>query len=209
MVPMFFEGRLFSFDLDNINVVVIPERVTFSEKIRQPPNGDFRQQALRKAVSCGLAHRHLEDHSLRQATAERIREQNAIEGTHYRHRLRLPQRARLNRPRQPYLSPHAGTHAKLEVYMVEEIEHPSIYSQLASPALLKSAVFVIMLDFTAPWNFVQEIEKWVRFIYDLQQMAQLSIADLEEMAAKSNSFHMQPHAGINSSERQNSMRMAS
>jgi len=93
--------------------------------------------------------------------------------------------------------------------MVEEIEHPSIYSQLASPALLKSAVFVIMLDFTAPWNFVQEIEKWVRFIYDLQQMAQLSIADLEEMAAESNSFHMQPHAGINSSESQNSMRMGS
>lgn len=67
--------------------------------------------------------------------------------------------------------------------MVEEIEHPSVYSQLASPALLKAALFVIMLDFTAPWNFMQEIEKWVRFIYDLQQMAQLSIADLEQMAA--------------------------
>ncbi len=69
--------------------------------------------------------------------------------------------------------------------MVEEIEHPSVYSQLASPALLKTALFVIMLDFTAPWNFVQEIEKWVRFIKDLQQMAQLSIADLEQMALRS------------------------
>lgn len=83
--------------------------------------------------------------------------------------------------------------------MVEDIEHPSVYSQLATPALLKSAIFVIMLDFTAPWNFVQEIEKWVRFIKDLQQMAQLSIADLEQMAARSNSSPMQPNAGINSS----------
>ena len=93
--------------------------------------------------------------------------------------------------------------------MVEEIEHPSIYSQLASPALLKSAVFVIMLDFTAPWNFVQEIEKWVRFIYDLQQMAQLSIADLEEMAAKSNSLPLQPNADTSSSESPSSTRTAS
>jgi hypothetical protein len=84
--------------------------------------------------------------------------------------------------------------------MVEEIEHPSVYSQLATPALLKSALFVIMLDFTAPWNFVQEIEKWVRFIKDLQQMAQLSIADLEQMAARSIPSLMQLNAGINSSE---------
>jgi hypothetical protein len=80
---------------------------------------------------------------------------------------------------------------------------------LASAALLKNAVFVIMLDFTAPWNFVQEIEKWVRFIYDLQQMAQLSIADLEEMAAKSTPLPMQTNAGINSLESPSSMRTAS
>jgi len=36
-----------------------------------------------------------------------------------------------------------------------------------------------MLDFTNPWNFVVEIEKWVKFIYELQKMAQLSIKDLE------------------------------
>jgi len=39
-----------------------------------------------------------------------------------------------------------------------------------------------MLDFTNPWNFIEEIEKWMKFLYELQQMAKLSIADLEEMA---------------------------
>ncbi len=53
--------------------------------------------------------------------------------------------------------PDNRTHAKLELYMVEEIDNPSVYSQLASPDLLKSAFFIIMLDFTNPWNFIQEI----------------------------------------------------
>ena len=39
-----------------------------------------------------------------------------------------------------------------------------------------------MLDFTNPWHFVSEVEKWVRFINELQQMAQLPISDLEDMA---------------------------
>lgn len=92
--------------------------------------------------------------------------------------------------------------------MVEEIEHPSVYSQLASPALLKSALFVIMLDFTAPWNFVQEIEKWVRFIYDLQQMAQLSIADLEQMATNSTPAPIQSNTDTNALGSQSSMSQA-
>jgi hypothetical protein len=45
-----------------------------------------------------------------------------------------------------------------------------------------------MLDFTNPWNFVVEIEKWVKFIYELQRMAQLSIKDLEEMGTKRTVF---------------------
>jgi hypothetical protein len=49
----------------------------------------------------------------------------------------------------------------------------------------------------------------VRFIYDMQQMAQLSIADLEEMAAKSNSLPMQPNADTSSSESPSSTRTAS
>lgn len=63
--------------------------------------------------------------------------------------------------------------------MLEDIEQPSIYSQLAQPQLIKNALFVIMLDFTNPWNFISEVEKWIRFINELQQMAQLSIGDLE------------------------------
>jgi hypothetical protein len=68
--------------------------------------------------------------------------------------------------------------------MVEEIDNPAIYSELAKPHILRNATIVIMLDFTAPWNFIVEIEKWVKFIYELQRMAQLSIADLETMAAR-------------------------
>jgi hypothetical protein len=49
--------------------------------------------------------------------------------------------------------------------MIEEIDNPTVYSQLATSAFLKKAFFIIMLDFTSPWNFIQEIEKWVRFIY--------------------------------------------
>ena len=72
-----------------------------------------------------------------------------------------------------------GTHAKLEVFMVEEDDPVSIYTELANPAILKRAVFVIMLDFTAPWNFIPEFEKWVKFINELMQRAQLTIGDLE------------------------------
>ena len=62
--------------------------------------------------------------------------------------------------------------------MIEEIDNPSIYAHLATPEILKKAFFIIMLDFTHPWNFIQEIEKWMKFLYELQQMAKLSIADL-------------------------------
>ena len=62
--------------------------------------------------------------------------------------------------------------------MVEDPEQPSIYRELAKPEILKSGVFVIMLDFTSPWSFVEEIEKWIKFIYELQKMAELTIGEL-------------------------------
>ena len=66
--------------------------------------------------------------------------------------------------------------------MVEENDHPQVYAQLANPVLLRESVFVVMLDSTAPWNFVGEVERWVKFIYELQRMAGVSITDLEIMA---------------------------
>ena len=66
--------------------------------------------------------------------------------------------------------------------MVEEDDNPSVYSELANPTLLKNAVFMIMLDFTSPWNFILEIERWVKFINELQQMAKFTIGELEAMA---------------------------
>lgn len=39
--------------------------------------------------------------------------------------------------------------------MIEEAEHPNLYSHLANPEILKNSVFLIMLDFTTPWNFLE------------------------------------------------------
>lgn len=33
-----------------------------------------------------------------------------------------------------------------------------------------------MLDFTNPWNFVAELNKWIKFINQLQRMAQFGIS---------------------------------
>lgn len=66
--------------------------------------------------------------------------------------------------------------------MIEDTQHPSVYAELADPVFLRNSVLVLMLDFTAPWNFIAEIERWVRFVIELQRMAGLSIADLEQMA---------------------------
>jgi len=42
-----------------------------------------------------------------------------------------------------------------------------------------------MLDFTNPWNFIVELEKWIKFIYELQKMAKMPIGELEDMANSS------------------------
>lgn len=92
--------------------------------------------------------------------------------------------------------------------MVEDDETPSVYSELADPALLQKAVFVIMLDFTAPWNFIQEFQKWVKFINELQQMAKLPIGELEDMAQSSTPPVTQPKTTTNSSRNQSSTKTA-
>lgn len=48
--------------------------------------------------------------------------------------------------------------------MIEDHENPTIYSELANKKILKKAVIIIMLDFTNPWNFVAEFNKWIKFI---------------------------------------------
>ena len=93
--------------------------------------------------------------------------------------------------------------------MVEDDETPSIYSELARPELLQNALFVIMLDFTAPWQFVQEFEKWVKFINELQQRAQLTIGQLETMARQSNSAITQLRTTTNVLGNRSSIKMES
>ena len=92
--------------------------------------------------------------------------------------------------------------------MIEEIDNPSIYAHLATPEILKKAFFIIMLDFTNPWNFIQEIEKWMKFLYELQQMAKLSIADLQEMAKNRISHIIQSKIPSKSSNNPNLMKTA-
>ena len=41
-----------------------------------------------------------------------------------------------------------------------------------------------MLDFTNPWSFLEELDGWIKFLYELQKNAGFSIVELEEMAEK-------------------------
>lgn len=59
--------------------------------------------------------------------------------------------------------------------MIEDRFHPEVFKQLQNPSLLKKAVVVIMLDFTAPWNFLEELDGWINFLYELQKKAGFSI----------------------------------
>ena len=65
--------------------------------------------------------------------------------------------------------------------MIEEESKPEIYKEISNPSLLKKSVIIIMLDFSNPWNFMAELEKWVKFIYELQKNAGFSISELDEM----------------------------
>lgn len=66
-----------------------------------------------------------------------------------------------------------------------------------------------MLDFTAPWQFVSEFEKWIKFINELQQRAKLTIGELEEMAKNSKYLLMQPLTSTNNSRNHNSTKTES
>ena len=77
---------------------------------------------------------------------------------------------------------YSGTHSKLEVYMIEDSQNPNIYSQLENPDILRRAVVIVTLDYTNPWNFMEELGNWVRFLQQLQLKAGLSIVELENMA---------------------------
>lgn len=47
-----------------------------------------------------------------------------------------------------------------------------------------------MLDFTNPWNFMAELNRWINFIYELQKRAEFTGSDLEMMAKKSIAFKL-------------------
>lgn len=47
----------------------------------------------------------------------------------------------------------------------------------------------MMLDFTNPWGFMEELDNWIGFLYELQKRAGLSIVDLEEMAANTTNYY--------------------
>lgn len=43
---------------------------------------------------------------------------------------------------------------------------------------------MIMLDFTHPWSFMEELDQWIHFLYELQRKAGLSIVELEAMGKR-------------------------
>lgn len=67
--------------------------------------------------------------------------------------------------------------------MVEDKLDYQVFAQLQKPEILKKAVVIIMLDFTTPWTFMEKLDSWINFLYEIQKRAGLSIVDLEEMAA--------------------------
>lgn len=72
--------------------------------------------------------------------------------------------------------------------MVEDKLDYQVFSQLQKPEILKKAVVIIMLDFTTPWTFMQKLDSWINFLYEMQKRAGLSIVDLQEMAANGTNF---------------------
>jgi hypothetical protein len=88
--------------------------------------------------------------------------------------------------------------------MVEEPETPQIYNQLAKKDLLQRAVLLIMLDFTNPWNFMAELNRWINFIYELQKRAEFTSSDLESMA-KTSTFSLTQSSKFTGSSRSPSL----
>ena len=42
-----------------------------------------------------------------------------------------------------------------------------------------------MLDFTNPWTFMEDLDNWIKFLYELQKSSGFSITELETMADSS------------------------
>lgn len=63
--------------------------------------------------------------------------------------------------------------------MIEDKYDFDVFSQLEKREILKKAVVVIMLDFTNPWSFMEELDGWINFVYELQKRAGFSIVELE------------------------------
>lgn len=62
--------------------------------------------------------------------------------------------------------------------MIEDKLDSQIFSQLEKPEILKKSIVIIMLDFTKPWSFMEELDGWINFLYELQKRAGFSIVDL-------------------------------
>ena len=48
--------------------------------------------------------------------------------------------------------------------MVEDPHNREAYKHLENPEILKRAVVLMMLDFTAPWDFMEQLNSWVLFL---------------------------------------------
>jgi dynein light intermediate chain 1 len=86
--------------------------------------------------------------------------------------------------------PNPETHAKLELFLVDDDQNKEVFEVLVSdPALLQRMCVVIMLDFSQPWNFMTELNRWVTFLNQLLSKAGLTISQLDEMKARVEKYY--------------------
>ena len=53
-----------------------------------------------------------------------------------------------------------------------------------NPNILERLIVIITLDFSRPWTFMIELDKWINFINQLLAKAGLPISKLDEMKAR-------------------------
>jgi hypothetical protein len=63
--------------------------------------------------------------------------------------------------------------------MVEDKHDYQIFSLSEQPKVLNKAIVIIMLDFSYPWAFMEELDGWINFLYELQKHAGFTITELE------------------------------
>lgn len=76
------------------------------------------------------------------------------------------------------------------MYLVDDDQNKEVFEVLVSnPQIVQRMIVVIMLDFSQPWNFMTEIQRWVTFLNQLLAKAGLTISQLDEMKERVQKYY--------------------